>query len=133
MHKHRIIKLLSGTELNNRQLIQIRDCICNSENLDLGELLVFAVNCNQFEAAKIIIELGYDLNRESETIAYELLLCSQYNGSDFCVDFYIQQGLIITDDLLTKVIQLAETNPDDFIIEKVVDLVENLRKGYNFY
>lgn len=130
-NNRKIFEILTGPELIPSQLKQFKESVSESVNLDLGQLLFTAVECEQFEAAKIIIELGYDMNRENETMAYELFLCSQLNGSDFCTEFYLQQGLKVTDELITKIVGYAESNPDDFEIERTIDYVDKLILKYN--
>lgn len=122
-----LIKLLAGLELNKRQLFQFRNSIEQATDLDLGELLIMAVQCEQFEAAKIIIKSGYDLNKEHETMALEFFLCSQYKSSKFCTDFYIEQGLRITNDFLMEILAIAESESDGFSIEDAVELIDELR------
>ena len=123
---HKLFMLLAGRELNDPQLRYFKNHLFN-EGLDIAELFLMAVVCRQFEAAKAIIDFGYDMNKEFEIMAYELFICSQMNGSRFCVDFYIEQGLKITDTLLKEIMKYAEENRNDFYYDKAVALVAELK------
>jgi hypothetical protein len=119
--------LLAGKKLNKPQLKYFKNHLLN-EGLDISELLRTAVVCRQFEAAKAIISFGYNMNKETEQMGYELFICANYD-SKFCVDFYIQQGLKITDTLIKETMKNAEENSDDFEIEKTIALIEELKQN----
>ena len=118
--------LLAGRQLNFAQLNHFKSQLFN-DGLDIGELFRTAVVCGQFEAAKVIIEFGFDMNREKELMAYELFICGNYNSSKFCVDFYLAHGLKITTELIDKMLKIAEEQQDDFDIENTLILVEELK------
>lgn len=122
----KLFMLLAGKELNEAQLKYFKSKLFNA-GLDVGELFLTAVVCGQFEAAKAIIDFGYDMNREHETMAYELFICANYNSSKFCIDFYITQGMKITEGLIEKIIEIAEENEFDFEFENTKKLVEELK------
>lgn len=124
---HKLFMLLAGRELNYPQLRYFKNHLFN-EGLDISELFIMSVVCHQFEAAKAIIDFGYDMNKEFETMAYELFICSQTSGSEFCIDFYIQNGLRITDTLLKEIMKQAEDNMNDFYYDKAVAFVEELKR-----
>lgn len=118
--------LLAGRQLNFAQLNHFKSQLFN-DGLDIGELFRTAVVCGQFEAAKVIIEFGFDMNREKELMAYELFICGNYNSSKFCVDFYLAHGLKITTELIDKILKIADDNREDFDYENTLKLVEELK------
>ena len=123
---HNLFLLIAGKQLNAPQLNFFKSKLFN-EGLNISELLRTAVVCRQFEAAKAIISFGYDMNKQTEQMGYELFICANYY-SKFCIDFYIQQGLKITDTLLKEIMKNAEENSDDFEIEKTIELIEELKQ-----
>ena len=122
---HNLFLLVAGKQLNAPQLNFLKSKLFN-EGLDISELFRTAVVCRQFEAAKAIISFGYDMNKETEQMGFELFICANYD-SFFCVDFYIQQGLKITDKLLNQILKYAEENSEDFEVENSFNLIEELR------
>jgi len=122
----KLFMLLAGKELNEWQLKFFKSKLINS-GLDIGELFKTAVVCKQFEAAKQIINFGFDMNKESEIMAYELFICANYNSSKFCVDFYLSQNLKITQALIDEMLKIAEENWEDFDYENTLKLVEELK------
>lgn len=122
----KLFMLLAGKELNEWQLKFFKSKLVNS-GLDIGELFKTAVVCKQFEAAKQIINFGFDMNKESEIMAYELFICANYNSSKFCVDFYLSQNLKITQALIDEMLKIAEENWEDFDYENTLKLVEELK------
>lgn len=123
----KLFLLLAGKELTEGQLKYFKSKLFN-DGLDIGELFMTAVVCKQFEAAKAIISFGWNINRESETMAYELFICANYNSSKFCIDFYLTQGLKITEGLIEKIIEIAEENEYDFDYENTEKLIIELQK-----
>jgi len=123
---HKLFMLLAGRELNEPQLKFLKSQLFN-DGLDIAELFKMAVVCRQFEAAQSIIDFGFDMNKEYEIMAYELFICSQMKSSKFCIDFYLKQGLKITDTLLNEIMKHAEDNRNDFEIEKAIELIDELR------
>jgi hypothetical protein len=95
--------------------------------LDIGELFLTAVVCGQFEAAKAIIDFGWDMNRETEIMAYELFICANYNSSKFCLDFYLNNGFLITQVLIDQILSIGNEHWDDFESENTIRLVEELK------
>lgn len=122
----KLFMLLAGTELNEGQLKYFKSKLFNKD-LDIGELFKTAVVCKQLEAAKAIISFGWDMNREQETMSYELFICANYN-SKFCVDFYLSQGLKITQELIDKMLELAEEQEEYFDYNNTLELVNELRQ-----
>ncbi len=127
LENEKLFMMLAGKELNEAQLKFFKSKLFN-EGLDIGELFLTAVSCGQFEAAKTIINFGYDMNRESETIVYELFICGNINSSRFCIDFYISQGLKITQDLIDKILILAEEQEKYFDFNNTLELVDELKQ-----
>lgn len=122
----KLFLLLAGKELNEAQLKYLKSKLFN-EGLDIGELFLTAVSCGQIDAAKIIIDFGWDMNKEGEIMAYELFICSNYNSSKFCVDFYLANGLKITDNLISEMIRIGIEHQDNFDIDNILKLVEELK------
>lgn len=125
----KLFLLIGGKQLNEVQLKHFKTKLFNKD-LDIGELFLTAVSCGQFEAAKAIIDFSWDMNRETATdlMSYELFICANYNSSKFCVDFYLSQGLKITEELIAEMLKIAEEHQDDFDIENTVKLVEELKQ-----
>ena len=123
----KLFMLLTGKELNEWQLKFFKSKLVNS-GLDIGELFKTAVVFKQFEAAKQIINFGFDMNKESEIMAYELFICANFNSSKFCVDFYLSQNLKITQALIDEMLKIAEENWEDFEIENTLELIGELKQ-----
>lgn len=117
--------MLFGKELNEPQLKFLKSKLFNKD-LDISELFRTAVVCGQLDAAKEIINCGFNINKEFEAMAYELLICANYS-SKFCLDFYLTQGLKITDNLIAEMLKLAEEHQDHFEIENTYKLIEKLK------
>jgi len=124
---HNLFLLIAGKQLNVPQLNFFKSKLLN-EGLDISELFRTAVVCRQFEAAKAIISFGYNMNKETEQMGYELFICANYD-SKFCIDFYIQQGLKITDALIKEIMKNAQENSDDFEVDKTIALIEELKQN----
>jgi hypothetical protein len=122
----KLFMLLAGKELNEEQLKYFKSKLFNKD-LDVGELFKTAVVCKQFEAAKEIVNFGWDMNKEHETMAYELFICANYNSSRFCIDFYLMNGLRITQELIDKILKFAEDEVNHFEFENTLKLVEELK------
>ena len=123
----KLFMLLGRKQLSEKQLKFFKSKLFNKD-LDIGELFLTAVTCGQFEAAKAIIDFGWDLNRETEIMAHELFICSQYNSSKFCVSFYIAHGLKITQSLIDEILKLAQEHQADFDYGNTEKLVEELKQ-----
>jgi hypothetical protein len=123
----KLFMLLAGKELTEGQLKYFKSKLFNKD-LDIAELFKTAVVCKQFEAAKTIIDFGWDMNKEHEIMAYELFICANFNSSKFCIDFYITHGLMITEGLIEKIIEIAEENEYDFDFENTEKLIIELQK-----
>jgi hypothetical protein len=122
----KLFMLLAGRQLNQQQLKHFKSMLFN-QDLDIGELFLTAVSCRQLEAAKEIINFGWDMNREQEIMGQELFVCANYNTSKFCVDFYLSHGLKITQALIDEMLKIAEENWEDFDYENTLKLVEELK------
>lgn len=122
----KLFMLLAGKELNEAQLKFFKSQLFN-DGLNIAELFKTSVICSQFSAAKAIIDFGWDMNKEHEIMAYELFICANYNSSKFCVDFYLTQGLKITQALIDKMLELAEEQEEYFEYENTEKLVEELK------
>jgi len=123
----KLFMMVSGKTLTGGQLNFFKSQLYN-EGLDIGELFITCVVCaNQTQAAKAILDFGWDMNKKTEIMAYELFICSQYNSSKFCVDFYLSHGLKITQELIHKMLKIAEDNRADFDYESTLKLVEELK------
>ena len=96
-------------------------------DLNIAELFKTAVVCRQFDAAKLILSFGYDQNRD-DTMPFEIYLCLHL--SKFCLDFYIENGLKITNEILDKILAIAIEHQKyfDFDFEETEKLVEELRQ-----
>lgn len=122
----KLFMLLAGKKLTEGQLEYFKSKLFNKD-LDVGELFKTAVVCKQFEAAKVILEICFDINKESEIMGQELFICANYNSSKFCVDFYLSQGLKITQELIDKMLKIADENRADFDYENTLKLVVELK------
>lgn len=122
----KLFLLLAGKKLNEPQLQYFKSKLFN-DGLDVGELFLTAVVCGQFKAAKEIINFGWDMNKE-QIMGQELFICANYNSSKFCVDFYLSHGLKITQELIDKMLKIAEENREDFDYENTLKLVEELKQ-----
>lgn len=123
----KLFLLLSGKVLDYKQVSFFKSQLFNP-GLDVGELFMTAVICGQFEVAKLIIDFGWDMNRENEIMGQELFVCANYNSSKFCVDFYLSKGLKITQELIEKLLKIADDNRADFSYENTLKLVEELKQ-----
>lgn len=123
---HKLFMMLAGRELNEPQLEYFKSKLFNKD-LDIAELFFTAVSCEQFDAARTIINFGWDMNQETEAMAYELFICANYN-SKFCIDFYLSNGLKITQALLDKMLNLAEEQEYDFDYNNTLKLVTELKQ-----
>lgn len=124
---HKLFMLLAGRELNEPQLKFLRSQLFNN-GLDISQLFLSAVSFRQYEAARVIISFGFDMNKEYEVMAYELFVCSQVSCSKYCIDFYIQHDLKITDRLLDEIVKFAQENSEDFEVENTFKLIAELRR-----
>lgn len=97
-------------------------------NTILGDLLVDRIKSGRFDEAKSIIDLGYEANRQSETIAVEMFLFSQLFTNQCCIDFYIRNGVEITSELLERILEMLSIFPNEFDTNKSIELVDMLRK-----
>lgn len=122
----RLFMMVAGKTLTDGQLKFFKSKLFNVD-LDVAELFKTAVVCKQFEAAKIILDFGYDQNRD-DTMPFEIYLCLHL--SKFCLDFYLENGLIITNELLDEVLTIALEHQGDFDFEynETERLVEGLRQ-----
>ena len=128
MENERLFMMVAGKTLTSGQLKFFKSQLYN-EGLDIGELFLTCVSCsNQIEAAKAIIDFGWDMNKEKEIMSYELFICANYNSSKFCIDFYLAHGLKITHALIDEMLKIAEEHQDDFDIENTLKLVEELKQ-----
>lgn len=123
-----LFMLLAGKQLTEGQLKYFKSKLFN-DGLDTGQLFLTAVSCGQIEAAKAIINFGWDMNKEREIMACEMFVCGNfYSGSKFCVDFYLFHGLKITQVLLDDILKIAQEHQEDFEIENTLKLVEELKQ-----
>lgn len=120
-----LFMLLAGKQLNKAQLKYFKSKLFN-EGLDISELFRTAVVLSQFNAAKLLIDFGYDQNKD-ELTPWEVFLCSYYNGSKFALDFYISVGLKITQKLIDEVLVIAEEQIEYFDYEDAEELVKELK------
>ena len=123
--------MLFGKELNEPQIRFFKSKLFNKD-LDIGQLFFTSVSCHQLAASRAILEMGWNINKQTDEMGYEmgyeLFICANYNSSKFCVDFYLANGLKITQTLLHKMLEFAEENQDEFDIENTIKLVEELRQ-----
>ena len=122
-----LFHLVFGVKLGKTELEYLKSKLKN-HNLDIPELFITSVVCKQLDAARLIIDSGFDMNKEIEFLIYQLLMCSNYDSSMIYIDFYIQHGLIITEELLMGLRELAAYYSDSFYEDKVVSLIEILKK-----
>ena len=122
----KLFMLLVGRALSDGQLKFFKSKLFNKD-LDIAELFKTAVVCKQFEAAKIILDFGYDQNRD-DTMPFEIYLCLHL--SKFCLDFYLENGLKITNELLDRILAIAVEHQEDFDFdfEETEKLVEELKQ-----
>jgi len=116
---------LFGKELNGVQLERFHGYLTNND-VDFYELLFIAVSCEQFDAVKIILNSGFEINSDIKRLRAELFICSQYEGSKHYVDLYLANGLTITSELLTEINLIAQENSNHFEIERTYQFIAEL-------
>ena len=119
-----LIMLLAGGELSEEEQRYFKSEL--NENVDLCQIFLTAVACRKYEQAKDIIDIGWNIN-DINIMSDELVICANFESSMEYIDIYISMGLIITEELLNRVIEIAIENREYFETEKTERVIEQLK------